>query len=456
MARRSGRGPLAMSATGIPRHAPALSMAALVGLAALLTAAQLSLSAGIPRLVLTLLMWAVYVGGACAVGLLPSRQALWLAVGGGAALQALAIRVRPWTTDDFRRYAWDGRVQAAGIDPYRYAPQDPQLAFLRDPWLFPDGVHTALNHPLAHTIYPPFAQGYFWLVEVLPGGPGRGFALQLSFALVAVATSVAIVAALRGAGADVRRVVWWSWCPTVVMEAGGNAHIDVLAALLAVGFVVALTRERWSRAGVFLGLAVATKFLPLLLAVAIPPRRTARVLAIAGGLVALLYLPHLIVLRGQGVSGYLGGYVAEESRDRWDLLRPFLPDAALPVVGMALLAGAAAWLWWRGPAFDRTLAGAASRAAALTGTMFLLVTVPYPWYFTPLVGLVALGAPRVWLLVAVAAYPVYAAADLGHAYFGTRFVGYGLAAVIVAIVLTRRERRRQQRQSAPGALGTAG
>lgn len=269
MARRSGRGPLAMSATGIPRHAPALSMAALVGLAALLTAAQLSLSAGIPRLVLTLLMWAVYVGGACAVGLLPSRQALWLAVGGGAALQALAIRVRPWTTDDFRRYAWDGRVQAAGIDPYRYAPQDPQLAFLRDPWLFPDGVHTALNHPLAHTIYPPFAQGYFWLVEVLPGGPGRGFALQLSFALVAVATSVAIVAALRGAGADVRRVVWWSWCPTVVMEAGGNAHIDVLAALLAVGFVVALTRERWSRAGVFLGLAVATKFLPLLLAVAI-------------------------------------------------------------------------------------------------------------------------------------------------------------------------------------------
>lgn len=433
----------------------AIGAGSLAGLAALLAASQSAQAGGIPRLALTLAMWVVYAGGAWAVSQLSSRRALWLAVGGGAVLQTLALRIRPWTTDDFRRYVWDGRVQAAGINPYRYAPEDPQLAFLRDPWLFPDGIHTALNHPLAHTIYPPLAQAWFWLVEVLPGGPGEGLTLQLAFALLAIATSVALVAALRSGGGDVRRVVWWAWCPTVVLEAGGNAHIDVLAALLTVGFVVALTREHWGRAGVLLGLAIATKFLPLVLAVAIPPRRTFRVVAVAGAVVALLYLPHLVALQGQGVSGYLSGYVAEEANDRWDLLRPFLPDAALPVVGVVLLGGTAAALWWRGRHSRPTLAGVATRAAALTGTMFLLVTVAYPWYFLPLVALVALGAPRVWLVVAVAAYPVYAAADLGHAYFGTRFVGYGLAALIVAMVFMRRERRRRLHQSAPGALETA-
>jgi hypothetical protein len=36
------------------------------------------------------------------------------------------------TFDDLYRYVWDGRVQAAGLNPYSYAPADPELAALRD------------------------------------------------------------------------------------------------------------------------------------------------------------------------------------------------------------------------------------------------------------------------------------------------------------------------------------
>ena len=151
MARR--RRPLTMPSAEGPRGMAAIGAGSLAGLAALLAASQSAQAGGIPRLALTLAMWVVYAGGAWAVSQLSSRRALWLAVGGGAVLQTLALRIRPWTTDDFRRYVWDGRVQAAGINPYRYAPEHPQLAFLRDLGMLQDvdtidDAHTiAAQHP---------------------------------------------------------------------------------------------------------------------------------------------------------------------------------------------------------------------------------------------------------------------------------------------------------------------
>ncbi len=38
----------------------------------------------------------------------------------------------PFLSSDIFRYVWDGQVQAAGINPFRYIPADAHLAFLRD------------------------------------------------------------------------------------------------------------------------------------------------------------------------------------------------------------------------------------------------------------------------------------------------------------------------------------
>ena len=50
-----------------------------------------------------------------------------------ALVARLALAVHPPAlSDDVYRYVWDGRVQAAGINPYRFPPQSPALAQLRD------------------------------------------------------------------------------------------------------------------------------------------------------------------------------------------------------------------------------------------------------------------------------------------------------------------------------------
>ena len=63
----------------------------------------------------------------------------------------------PSLSDDAYRYVWDGRVQAAGTNPYLHVPAAPALAHLRDAAIY-ENVN---RRDYAPTIYPPAAQLLF-------------------------------------------------------------------------------------------------------------------------------------------------------------------------------------------------------------------------------------------------------------------------------------------------------
>ena len=86
----------------------------------------------------------------------PSRRALMLLLTCAAAARLLCAASPPVLSDDLYRYVWDGRVQAAGINPYLHAPAAGALHALRD-----TEVHPRVNHPDVRTIYPPLAQILF-------------------------------------------------------------------------------------------------------------------------------------------------------------------------------------------------------------------------------------------------------------------------------------------------------
>lgn len=112
------------------------------------------------------------------------RHVVPLVLAGSAAVAAVGLLAPPRTSDDAYRYVWDGRVQAAGTSPYARTPDDPALARLRDPGLFPvgdgcagwderrtaDGDCTRINRPAVHTIYPPVAEAWFLAVHPFGGG----------------------------------------------------------------------------------------------------------------------------------------------------------------------------------------------------------------------------------------------------------------------------------------------
>ncbi|XES00975.1 hypothetical protein HEP87_61535 [Streptomyces sp. S1D4-11] len=64
--------------------------------------------------------WALFAAGVWALRSVPARAATFLVLAGSAAVALSGLAAPPRTSDDMYRYAWDGRVQAAGVSPYAH------------------------------------------------------------------------------------------------------------------------------------------------------------------------------------------------------------------------------------------------------------------------------------------------------------------------------------------------
>jgi hypothetical protein len=76
--------------------------------------------------------WTLFAAAVWTVRKVAGRAATVLVLIGAAAIALAGLTAQPRTSNDMYRYAWDGRVQAAGISPYSYPPAAPELARLRD------------------------------------------------------------------------------------------------------------------------------------------------------------------------------------------------------------------------------------------------------------------------------------------------------------------------------------
>ncbi|MGQ0465406.1 MAG: glycosyltransferase family 87 protein [Sporichthyaceae bacterium] len=424
------------------------------------------------------LSWAVFAIALIALWRVPRRAALGLIVGGGIALQIVAIGVRPTTTDDYQRYVWDGIVASHGISPYRHAPLAPELAPLRTPALFPPDVvpdpsaagdpsvtdictsagvpHdcTLINRPTVRTIYPPVAQAWFLVVHWLSPAELRVEGLQVAQGLLAIATTVALIGVLGRRERNPRWAAAWAWCPLVWWECGNNAHVEVLGVLF---LVLALGARRTAVAGVLFGCAVGARLLPAVVGPALLGRRWKLFLATSIGVFVLGYLPHVAVV-GAKVLGYIPGYLQEEGYDgtgRFGVLSPFVGSgSAATWLGATLLAALVVVI----------VIGARRRDPAvgalyLIGATLALIGPSQPWYALLVVALVALTGRWEWLGVALAGYFVYFAGNLGldatTMQQRTYLPALILAVVATAVRWTRERRRTPERHAQPISISTS-
>ena len=89
--------------------------------------------------------WLAFLVAAWLLRKVPRRTAVVLILLGGIGLQAVAVSVPRAFSNDLYRYMWDGRVQAAGIDPYQYVPTATQLTGLRNEFLFHPGAQYCVS-----------------------------------------------------------------------------------------------------------------------------------------------------------------------------------------------------------------------------------------------------------------------------------------------------------------------
>jgi alpha-1,6-mannosyltransferase len=367
----------------------------------------------IDALILILLLeGALYLAAVCCVG-----QSGW---GGRLVpfilLVAVLLRLGPLLqppslSTDIYRYVWDGRVQGAGINPYRYVPSDPAIAPLRDEAIYPH-----INRAgYARTIYPPAAQLVFFVVTRISE---QVTAMKLAMLAFDGGTILLILLLLRRGGAPPERVLVYAWHPLTVWEIAGSGHIDsALCFLLALAF---LFRQRGMRLATGISLAGGTliKLFPVLLIPSLYRKWDWRLPAGFAAMTVLLYLPYLSV--GWRVLGFLPDYVAEERfvggsgfyfLNLFDYLsgRPDPPVLAYTAIAVTILCiGALLVLLrpWPGEY------GFAAGSLVMVLLLYTLVTPHHAWYFLWLLPILCLVPYWPALILTASSFILYATLGL--------------------------------------------
>jgi alpha-1,6-mannosyltransferase len=323
-----------------------------------------------------------------------------------AALLRLGPLLAPVTwSNDINRYVWDGRVQNAGINPYCCLPVDERLALLRDGTVWAN-INRADTAP---TIYPPAAQMVFALAVRLHDSI---FAMKLVLLAAEAIGMWAMIRLLRRLERPPSQVLLYAWHPLPAWEIAGSGHVDALVVAFVPLALLAAVAGRRGWAGVALGAAVLSKFMPAILAPAIwRPRRDdsgwrfplVGILTVVG-----LYLPYLGV--GARVLGYLPGYTQEERLTPgggggfW-LVEALQTVAGVTISGGVYLAGSGMVMLALGIAALCRRPGDEAMfrwSAVLVAAFVTLLSPHYPWYFVWVMVPATLTGwlPMLWLPLA--------------------------------------------------------
>lgn len=342
------------------------------------------------------------------------------------AFRAVLAPQRPYLSADVYRYVWDGRVQSAGINPYRYIPEADELNGLRDDGVFP---HITAEDRRWYSPYPPVAQMAFRAASLMRPLSVTGVKAMMSgFDLI---TILLLMLVLARNGLDPARAVLFAWHPLVIFESAHSGHLESLLMMFLAFALLAWSSRKPALSGVALALATLVKFYPVLLlpvflttqetgfsrsALASVFRRPIRknnlkFLAAFTATAAVAYAPYLSA--GRNLFGFLGAYAEGEgflnNGARYFLLNAVHTLAPVPtivflIIGAGCLLALAGWCLVR---VTRDPIDLSRGAASLIGVYLLLTTPRYAWYYVWIIPFLCF-APRLgWLYLASASALLY-------------------------------------------------
>ena len=343
------------------------------------------------------------------------------------------LRQPPGADDDIHRYVWDGRVQRLGYNPYIVVPSDPALGALHTP------ETRNLNNAYLPSPYPAAAQLFFRAATAIHEST---FALKVAFVVCEFAIVFVLLDLLRFTKQEAHLVLAYAWNPLLAIEVAGSGHVDIVGALLLVVSVAALVRRWRATAAVALGLAIAVKFLPVVLLPLYWKRVRIRDAALAAAVVGLLYIPFLN--HGRIPLGSLGTYV-QSFRFNGPVFAAL--DQVVPpqlLAGLAVLVGLLTATWLR-------IASPESPPDAFAWPMaasLFCAPVVYPWYLLWLLPFLRSASTLPLVIWTVSIIPIYVQwhlRALGHPWGSlpgwVMVLEYGCVALTGGMIALRRPKR---------------
>ncbi len=340
------------------------------------------------------------------------------------------LRVPAGADDDVHRYVWDGRLQRLGYNPYIVVPSDPAVRALHTP------ETRNLNNPDLASPYPPGAQLFFRVVTAIQEST---LALKVAFVVCEVAIVFVFLDVLRLGQRGAHLVLAFAWNPLLAIEVAGSGHIDIVGALFLVVSAAALVRRWRATAAIGFGLAVAVKFLPIVLLPLYWKRVRIRDAVLAAVVVGLLYVPFLN--HGRIPIGSLGTYVKTFRFN--GLVFAALDRVAPPqlLAALAVLVGLVTATWLRSTAREWSPGQFAWPMAAC----LLCAPAIFPWYLLWLLPFLTSGSTLliiVWTVSVMLTYVQWHLRALGRPWgplpSWVMLLEYGCVATAAAMIVVSR------------------
>lgn len=382
---------------------------------------------------------------------LPAAWICWRGLGIGRSgvvlVLSLAIVMRafalepstppPLTTDTFR-YAWDARLQAAGVNPYRYPPNDRALEKYRDAVIWPN-----INRRDWRTVYPPGAQASFLAARTVFGNGVR--ATTWLFLLAEAAAIGLLVLVLARMRVPLERIALVAWHPIAISEIAANGHVDVLAMFAGAALLAAWQSRKHTLAGLAVALGALVKLGPILLLPALARRGGRRFVLAALVPCVLAYLPYLEV--GKHVIGSVPKFVRREELGSlaWTTLHQWLRwEQSLWVLTVILLGFVAILAFRRHDELDQV----ARTCLLVLGGLMLAGAHLQPWYAVWLLPFLVVTPAPAWLWFSGTLPLLYVYSLYQGLPWWVRVVIYG-PFVVLSLHRLLRPRRRQVRALTP-------
>jgi alpha-1,6-mannosyltransferase len=348
----------------------------------------------------------------------------------GAVWHVEFLRLPAGVDDDIHRYVWDGHLQRLGYNPYIVVPSDPAASELHTP------ETRNLNNPDLPSPYPAGAQLFFRVVTAIQEST---FALKVAFVVCEFVIVFVLIDILRCTRQGAHLLLAFAWNPLLAVEVAGSGHIDIVGALLLVVSAAALLRRWRTAAAIGLGLAIAVKFLPVVLLPLYWKRVRIRDTVPAAAVVGLLYVPFLN--HGRMPIGSLGTYV-QTFRFNGPVFAAL--DQVVPphwLAGLAVLVGLVTATWLRSTAPEWSPDQFAWPMAA----SLLCAPVVFPWYLLGLLPFLTSASTlliSLWTVTIVPTYLMWHWRTIGRPWGAlpgwVMLLEYGCVAAAGAVIALRR------------------
>lgn len=346
----------------------------------------------------------------------------WIFLAGILLRFSLFLSIPIWS-DDFARFLWDGELLRLNENPYSETPGQWKQNHPLETTELQKNLFGYLNSPEYFSIYPPLNQAVFWLAAKSGQGTiwNGVLGLRLLMILGEIGVFFMFLKVFKIFEIPINKL-WLYWInPLIVIEITGNLHFEGLVLLLLLASIFHQGIKKSLLSGVFWGLSVGVKLVPLMLFpawIAFPKTQKNLIFWIGAGIaVGLSFTPLLIDSSWfnffQSLKLYQGKFEFNASiyyllREVGFWIHSYNTIAELTKILSALTLIGILYLSWKKK--PQTLPELAELWVLIYLIYLILQPVVHPWYLIPGFGLSLLTNKKaflVWTFTVIFSYQAY-------------------------------------------------